>query len=441
MMYGPISKKMKGVSRPSRSTALRWISPALAVMMVWGLTGAAGARASGQGASESKEAGPAATCPGTPAQCFADVLPSNPFYAFINRIYEQDLVTGYPCGGTGEPCDADNRPYYRPANSVTRGQMAKFIDNARHLPQIDIEAASSTALIVVSNTTGIGVHGSSPNNWGVAGDSTNGYGVRGNSPNGVGVVGNSTDGTGVIGTSTNSYGVYGEGAGDGVKGHSNGFGVEGESTGAAGIYSAGVYGSSENAKGVWGISTNGVGIYGYSTNSDAGFFGGNVTITGTCTGCLGVSQMDDPLDPANKYLYNSAVESPDMLDIYNGNVTTDANGEATVTLPDYFEALNRDFRYQVTPVGQFAQAIVWQEIKDNRFIIKTDKPGVKVSWMVTGIRNDPYSQQHAVTPEVDKPAGEQGTYLHPGAYGQPDSKTLTYDLKQQLRQGSGTTRP
>lgn len=221
-----------------------------------------------------KEAGPAATCPGTPAQCFADVLPSNPFYAFINRIYEQDLVTGYPCGGTGEPCDADNRPYYRPANSVTRGQMAKFIDNARHLPQIDIEAASSTALIVVSNTTGIGVHGSSPNNWGVAGDSTNGYGVRGNSPNGVGVVGNSTDGTGVIGTSTNSYGVYGEGAGDGVKGHSNGFGVEGESTGAAGIYSAGVYGSSENAKGVWGISTNGVGIYGYSTNSDAGFSGG-----------------------------------------------------------------------------------------------------------------------------------------------------------------------
>lgn len=80
-------------------------------------------------------------------------------------------------------------------------------------------------------------------------------------------------------------------------------------------------------------------------------------------------------------------------------------------------------------------------ITSNRFVIKTDKPGVKVSWMVTGVRNDPYSQQQAVTPEVAKPAGEQGTYLHPGAYGQPDSKALNYQLIQQLRQGLGTTRP
>src|SRR5262249_6427034 len=145
--------------------------------------------------------------------------------------------------------------------------------------------------------------------------------------------------------------------------------------------------------------------------------------------------------PANKYLYSSAVESPDMLDIYNGNVTTDANGEAVVTLPDYFEALNRDFRYELTPIGQFAQAIVWQEIKGNRFVIKTDKPGVKVSWMVTGIRNAPYSQQQAVTPEVPKPAGEQGTYLHPGAYGQPESKALTYQPNQQPSQSSGMAQP
>jgi len=462
MMYRPISKKMKGVSRPSRFTALRWISPALAVMMIWGLIGAAGASASGQGASGSKEAGPSATCPGTPAQCFTDVLPSNPFYAFINSIYQQDLVTGYPCGGLGEPCDPDHRPYYRPANSVTRGQMAKFIDNARHLPQLDIEADYSGALVVVSNTTGIGVHASSPNNWGVAGDSINGYGVRGSSPNGVGVVGTTITGTGVIGTSTyGGWGVYGESASAGVVGHSTGLddysaGVVGSAVDGNGVSGDsqnhfGVWGTSENSNGVFGVSTNGVGVYGVSSNDigvfgfsehdDAGYFDGHVTITGTCTGCLGVSQIDDPLDPATKYLYNSAVESPDMLDIYNGNVTTDANGEAVVTLPDYFEALNRDFRYQLTPVGQFAQAIVWQEIKDNRFVIKTDKPGVKVSWMVTGIRNDPYSQQHPVTPEVNKPAGEQGTYLHPGAYGQPESKALTYQLKQQLSPGSGTTRP
>lgn len=78
-----------------------------------------------------------------------------------------------------------------------------------------------------------------------------------------------------------------------------------------------------------------------------------------------------------------------MLNIYNGNITTDANGDATVVLPAYFEALNRDFRYQLTVIGQFAQAIVQDEIQANHFTIKTDKPGVKVSWQVTGIRQDP----------------------------------------------------
>ena len=47
-----------------------------------------------------------------------------------------------------------------------------------------------------------------------------------------------------------------------------------------------------------------------------------------------------------------------MMNIYNGNITTDANGEATVALPAYFAVLNKDFRYQLTVIGQFAQAIV-----------------------------------------------------------------------------------
>src|SRR5437762_3481420 len=79
---------------------------------------------------------PDATCP-PDGQCFADVLPGNVFYDFVNRIFQQDLVTGYPCGGPGEPCDPEGRPYYRPINNVTRQQMAKFIDNARHDPGIE----------------------------------------------------------------------------------------------------------------------------------------------------------------------------------------------------------------------------------------------------------------------------------------------------------------
>jgi hypothetical protein len=119
-----------------------------------------------------------------------------------------------------------------------------------------------------------------------------------------------------------------------------------------------------------------------------------------------------------------------MMSIYNGNVTTDAKGEAVVTLPDYFEALNQDFRYQLTPIGQFAQAIVSEEIKDNRFTIKTDKPNVKVSWQVTGIRHDPYAQQHHITAEQDKTGDDTGKYLYPAAYGQPDSAGIDYAKNQ-----------
>jgi hypothetical protein len=131
--------------------------------------------------------------------------------------------------------------------------------------------------------------------------------------------------------------------------------------------------------------------------------------------------IDHPLDPANKYLYHTSVESPDMKNIYDGVVTTDAAGLATVALPAYFEALNRDFRYQLTVMGAFAQAIVKDEIKNNQFTIQTDKPKVKVSWQVTGIRHDAYASAHPVQVEQEKPAGERGRYLTPDVFGKPET--------------------
>jgi hypothetical protein len=127
----------------------------------------------------------------------------------------------------------------------------------------------------------------------------------------------------------------------------------------------------------------------------------------------GSFKIDHPLDPSNKYLYHSFVESPDMMNVYNGSITTDKRGMATVTLPDYFDALNRDFRYQLTAIGSFAQATVAKEIQDNRFAIRTSKPGVKVSWQVTGIRQDAYANAHRIQVEEQKPPREQGHYLHP----------------------------
>jgi hypothetical protein len=154
-------------------------------------------------------------------------------------------------------------------------------------------------------------------------------------------------------------------------------------------------------------------------------FAGNVSIGGSISKAGGTFKIDHPQDPENKWLYHSFVESPDMMNVYNGNIMTDAQGEATVSLPDYFNSLNKDFRYQLTVIGTFAQAIVFEEVSaDNSFKIKTDKPDVKVSWQVTGIRKDPYAEKNRVVPEVNKSGDERGKYAHPEAYGLPTERGI-----------------
>jgi len=147
-------------------------------------------------------------------------------------------------------------------------------------------------------------------------------------------------------------------------------------------------------------------------------------VGGTLTKAAGAFQIDHPLDPANKYLSHSFVESPEMLNVYDGTVTTDAEGLAVVCLPSYFQALNRDFRYQLTVIGRFAQAIVAREIRDDCFVIRSDEPGVKVCWQVTGVRKDPYAVAHPIQVEQEKTARERGRYLHPELYGADASRCV-----------------
>ena len=338
-----------------------------------------------------------------------------------------------------------------------------------------------------TSPTAVGVFGQATSGPGVAGNSTGAAGVLGQSSTGPGVSGtgfygaignaNATSGgaTGVYGQSGDStgYGVYGintatSGTAAGVYGQSgNGDGVYGTSASAtgAGVYAintntsgggyegaaliaqadgpgaAGVFINNNNSSGILllGGNANGtpfevdasgsVEMYGPLTVSGEGGSGtslieGNLTVTGTLTKGGGSFKIDDPLDPANKTLSHSFVESPDMMNIYNGNVTTDKRGLAVVVLPNYFEALNRDFRYQLTVIGQFAQAIVAKEISGGRFTIKTNKPEVKVSWQVTGIRQDAWANAHRIPNEEDKPLDKRGTYLHPELYGaSADHKT------------------
>lgn len=160
---------------------------------------------------------------------------------------------------------------------------------------------------------------------------------------------------------------------------------------------------------------------------------GNFNVTGSMSKGSGTFKIDHPLDPANKYLYHSFVESPDMMNIYNGNITTDGNGYATVTMPEYFNALNKDFRYQLTVIDNsddFVQAKIVSEINGNYFRLRTSKPNIKVSWQVTGVRQDKFANAHRVVPEVEKEAKYKGKYLHPEEWGRSASDGIgTVDVE------------
>jgi hypothetical protein len=210
--------------------------------------------------------------------------------------------------------------------------------------------------------------------------------------------------------------------------------------GGDGLFAVGALGTGTGKKGGRGIVAIAGGGANGATEGLAGDFFGDVSVSGNLSKGGGSFKIDHPLDPENKYLYHSFVESPDMMNIYNGNITTDGNGEATVILPDWFEALNRDFRYQLTVVGTFAQAIVAEKVKGNRFTIKTNAPNVEVSWQVTGIRKDAYANQHRIPVEEMKPENERGSYLHPDAYGQPEERGVEWARNPELMQQMKETR-
>lgn len=177
----------------------------------------------------------------------------------------------------------------------------------------------------------------------------------------------------------------------------------------------------------WGVA--GVVANGGAAAPGTGVLGSNTSTDGSAwavygNGRLGASgakafHIDHPLDPENKYLNHLCTEGPEPYTIYRGVVVTGADGRAIVQLPRYFEALNRpgDYHYALTCIGTFAQAIVEQEIQNNQFVIRTDKPGVKVAWTVTGVRNDVYARHFWLPDEVEKPAEHKGKYLIPELYG------------------------
>ena len=164
---------------------------------------------------------------------------------------------------------------------------------------------------------------------------------------------------------------------------------------------------------------------------------GNVIVQGNLTKSSGSFRIDHPLDPANRYLYHSFVESPDMKNIYDGVAVLDDQGEAVIELPAWFEALNQEFRYQLTAIGGPGPNLhVSQEIAKGRFKIGGGTRRMKVSWQVTGIRHDAYANAHRIPVEEDKPPALRGYYLHPEEQQMPASK----NVRAAMRPGNDSPR-
>jgi hypothetical protein len=150
------------------------------------------------------------------------------------------------------------------------------------------------------------------------------------------------------------------------------------------------------------------------------FESGDLNVTGAISAPVKNFRIDHPLDPTHKYLYHSSIESSEMLNIYSGNASLDYAGEAVVTLPEWFEALNNDLRYQLTAIGGAAPNLhIAQEVSEHQFRIGGGTAGLRVSWQVTGVRHDAYALAHPPKVEVDKPESERGRYQNPEAFGEP----------------------
>jgi|SRR5580658_656079 hypothetical protein len=327
------------------------------------------------------------------------------------------------------------------------------------LPFIGTVASADGAAFTLVNTAGLGMAvlggvtggggtaaigalgggGSGVTTGGPALSGTGGTGVNGGDgidvTGGVGDVGGSgISATGGAGNFSGN-GVYATGA-TGANG--GGTGILGQGGGVSGSCNfcfAGTGGNfaggqgpagTQGGDGVDAYAGAGVGLYaqGNTGGAVAGEFNGDVDVEGNLSKSGGSFKIDHPLDPANKYLYHSFVESPDMMNVYNGNVTTDGGGHAVVTLPDWFQALNSDFRYQLTTIGQPAHAWVASKVNQNAFAIRTDKPNVEVSWQVTGIRQDAWANAHRIPVEADKDKADQGHYLHPELFDHADEPSI-----------------
>jgi hypothetical protein len=294
------------------------------------------------------------------------------------------FTTGSDPGTTGSPANyvmtlADNANVGIGVTNPSQGRL-------------QVNGGGNTAMYA-QTTAGYGVYGSSALGYGVGGNSTSSYGVTAYSENNDGLVAQTNHPDHAAISARN---------------------LTGTSYALLGASPYTIYATGSNFMNALTIGT------------DLAVLGTAYLANLSCSGNKNFV-IDHPLDPANKTLTHSCIESNERLLMYSGTVVTDDNGNATVQLPSYFEALNINYRYQLTVVGrEFAQARVENEISNNQFSIKTDKPQIKICWEVMGDRNDAYCKAHPFVVEQEKKPEERGKYLMPELFGQPKEMRIGY---------------
>ena len=297
--------------------------------------------------------------------------------------------------GVATSTDANAGLFY--ANNVANSYSALF---AQH------DGTGSAISGVVTTGTGRGGTFISANDAGAIGVSTNttsNSGIAGLGNNGTTYY-SPVDGAGVSGTGENT-GV----AGYGLTPSDNTIGVLGSFDGGGNNDGMGVAGFGDANAG-WGFGVWGQGnFYGVYANGDMG--------------CAGVKTfiIDHPLDPENKFLKHFSMESPEILNVYRGNIILDNSGSAEVQLPSYFNSINVNFSYQLTPIGGAAPDLHILNSIDNNGIFKISggSPNLKVSWIVYAERNDLYVQKNPdkTIAELPKKGNRKGRYLMAELYG------------------------
>ncbi len=319
---------------------------------------------------------------------------------------------------------------YNSGGGIGSGGIAGFYegtgDGVGVYGQVVDPASSGQAGIFGLNSRTDGGYGVNGQGYaGIVGEAVvatlDGFGVYGTSNNGIGVQGETYD-MSLYGVSGLNYASYETGDGIGVMGDGN-TGVWGQTVDGAGY---GVYGFNASASTTENnIGTGGdgwVGVYGVTNNTATGYgvySDGNFASSGTKAFII-----DHPTDPDNKILKHYCIESPEVINLYRGNVTLDENGEAVITLPEYFESINTNFSYNLTPIGAPVNLYIKKKIENGQFTIAGGNANMEVSWTVYAERNDKFIQSYPESKAVEVNKKVPGNYIRPELYNKPKNKSV-----------------